>query len=426
MIQKQRALLVGVNIDSRSRSTDLLEELKRLTTACELEVAGVAEQNLKAVNTSFYIGPGKVEEVRLTADESKADVIIFNTELSPIQLRNLEEELNREILDRTMLILEIFAKRAKTREAKLQVEVARLKYMLPRLVGSNENLSRQGGGAGLNNKGSGESKLELDRRKIEVKISELSKELATLVEERNIQRSRRSKAGLPTVSLVGYTNAGKSTLMNAMVESYKKDPSKKVFEEDMLFATLETSVRNITLPNKKAFLLADTVGFISNLPHGLIKAFRSTLEEVRRADLLLHVVDCSDSDYLKHMEVTNNTLREIGADKIPMLLVFNKADLAGRTVPYVEDEGIYISAKSNSGIEELIQLISKRIFPRYVECDMLIPYDKGRIVAYLNENASVRAIRYESEGTYLNVECRECDYKRYEEYVRALPTPDPT
>ncbi len=426
MMQKQKALLVGVNINNRSRSTDLLEELKSLTIACELEVAAVVEQNLKSVNTSYYIGLGKVEEIKLIVDEIKADVIIFNTELSPVQLRNLEEELKQEIIDRIMLILRIFAKRAKTREAKLQVEVARLKYMLPRLVGSNENLSRQGGGTGLNNKGSGETKLELDRRKIETKISELSKELDTLVEERNIQRSRRSKAGLPTVSLVGYTNAGKSTLMNAMVDRYKKDSSKKVFEKDMLFATLETSVRNITLPNRKAFLLADTVGFISNLPHGLIKAFRSTLEEVRRADLLLHVVDCSDSEYLKQMEVTGNTLEEIGADKIPMLTVFNKADLTERTVPYVRDEEVYISAKNKLGIEELVQLISKRIFVRYVECDMLIPYDQGRIVAYLNENASVRAIKYVSEGTYLSVECRECDYQRYEEYVRALPTPDPT
>ncbi|MDF2986110.1 MAG: GTP-binding protein hflX [Eubacterium sp.] len=417
MIQRQRALLVGVNINNQTSFKESMEELGNLAAACELEIAGVIEQNLKVVNASYHIGSGKVEEVRLLIDEAQADIVVFNNELSPSQLRNLEDALQREIIDRTMLILEIFAKRAKTREAKLQVDLARLKYMLPRLVGLNDDLGRQGGGSGLKNKGSGETKLELDKRRIESKIAELSKELELLVNERNTQRSKRNKAGLPSVALVGYTNAGKSTLMNALVEVYQKNAAKKVFEKDMLFATLETSVRNITLPDKKAFLLSDTVGFISKLPHELIKAFRSTLEEVKTADLLLHVVDSSNHNFLQQIEVTNETLKQIGADTIPTILVFNKADLTDVTVPCIKDGRVYISAKMNSGIEELVQLIGKKIFTQYMECKMLIPYNQGNAVAYFNDHANVKAVSYERDGTLLTVECRESDYKRFEEFA---------
>ncbi|WP_027629633.1 GTPase HflX [Ruminiclostridium cellobioparum] len=417
MIQKQRALLVGININNQTFFKDSMEELKNLAAACELEIAGVVEQNLKAVNTAYHIGSGKVKEVRLLIDEVKADVVVFSNELTPSQLRNLEDSLEREIIDRTMLIIEIFAKRAKTREAKLQVEVARLKFMLPRLEGLNDNLSRQGGGSGLRNRGSGETKLELDKRRIESKIAELSKELELLVNERNTQRSKRNKAGLPSVALVGYTNAGKSTLMNALVEVYQKNADKKVFEKDMLFATLETSVRNITLPDKKAFLLSDTVGFISKLPHELVKAFRSTLEEVRTADLLLHVVDSSNPNFVQQINVTNETLKQIGADKIPTILVFNKADLTDVTIPCIEDGKVYISAKKNSGMEELVGLIGKEIFTQYMEYKMLVPYDRGNIVAYFNENADVKAVSYERDGTLLTVECRVSDYKRFEKFA---------
>ncbi len=417
MIQRQRALLVGVNINNQTSFKESMEELGNLAAACELEIEGVIEQNLKVVNASYHIGSGKVEEVRLLIDEAQADIVVFNNELSPSQLRNLEDALQREIIDRTMLILEIFAKRAKTREAKLQVDLARLKYMLPRLVGLNDDLGRQGGGSGLKNKGSGETKLELDKRRIESKIAELSKELELLVNERNTQRSKRNKAGLPSVALVGYTNAGKSTLMNALVEVYQKNAAKKVFEKDMLFATLETSVRNITLPDKKAFLLSDTVGFISKLPHELIKAFRSTLEEVKTADLLLHVVDSSNHNFLQQIEVTNETLKQIGADTIPTILVFNKADLTDVTVPCIKAGRVYISAKMNSGIEELVQLIGKKIFTQYMECKMLIPYNQGNAVAYFNDHANVKAVSYERDGTLLTVECRESDYKRFEEFA---------
>ena len=227
---------------------------------------------------------------------------------------------------------------------------------------TNEGLGRQGGGSGLSNKGAGEKKIELDRRKIEDKIVELNKELKNIVNERQVQRKQRQKVGIPLVSLAGYTNAGKSTLLNSLVDIFKSDDTKKVEEKDMLFATLETSVRNITLQDNKQFLISDTVGFISNLPHELVKAFRSTLEEIKQADLILHVIDYSDVDYEKHIEVTQNTLKVLGAQDIPVIYVYNKSDLVLNKIPVVEsDNKIFISASKKIGIEELISLDRKSV-----------------------------------------------------------------
>lgn len=417
MTKKEKGLIIGANINNQSDFDESMEELRNLVFACDIEVIGRAEQNLKSVNPVHYIGHGKVKEIKSLVHEKKADVLIFNNELSPSQLRNLEQELERKIMDRTSLILEIFAKRAKTREAKLQVEVARLQYILPRLVGSNESLGRQSGGVGTKNRGSGEKKLELDRRRIEEKISELSKELESLDSERETQRKMRNKTEFPAVALVGYTNAGKSTLMNAMVELFQKSETKKVLEKDMLFATLETSVRKIPLPDKRMILLSDTVGFVNQLPHGLIKAFRSTLEEIREADLLLHVVDVSNPSYEQQIRVTNETLNQIGAKDIPTIYVYNKADQTKLSIPFVDSEKITLSAKERIGITELVQLISKKIFKQYIECKMLIPYDQGRIVSYFNENAHVKSISYESNGTLLTLDCREEDYRKYQKFA---------
>ena len=415
--QKQKALLVGVNINRQPYFRESMEELKELAAACEFEVAGNIEQNLKAMDKAYYIGPGKVEEVKVLAEETGAEVLIFDNELSPSQLCNLEKALECIILDRTSLILEIFARRARTREAKLQVEVARLQYMLPRLIGANEALDRQYGGVGTMNRGAGEKKLVLDRRRIEGKITELEKELEVIANERRTQRKKRNRSGLPTVALVGYTNAGKSTLMNAMVELSQKPDSKKVFEKDMLFATLETSVRNIALPDNKVFLLSDTVGFVSKLPHDLVKAFRSTLDEVKEADLLLHVVDASNPDCEHQREVADETLKQIGAGDIPVIYVYNKIDLTESGEPVVRDDSIYISARGKDGLEELIQLISKKIFRQYVDCRMLIPYGQGNIVSYFNENARIKSVNYRSKGVLLDMECKESDFKRYEQFV---------
>jgi GTP-binding protein HflX len=418
MEEREKALLVGVNLNSNIYFRQSMEELENLTLACNIDVVGKIEQNLNLVNKSIYIGTGKVEEVKELANDLNVDIIIFNNELTHSQLRNLQKILDIPILDRTSLILQIFSSRAKTKEAKLQVEVASLEYMLPRLVGLHNSLGRQGGGSGLSNKGSGEKKLELDRRRIEDKLTELKKELEELSLNRENQRRKRKKSGYPMVALAGYTNAGKSTLMNAMLETYRiEEYDKKVFEKDMLFATLETTVRQIELENKKTFLLSDTVGFISELPHNLIKAFRSTLEEIKDADLIIHVVDYSDPNHERHIEVTKSTLEEIGAKDIPVIYVYNKSDLELENLPIFEENKIYMSAKTKVGLKELIEMISKRIYSDYLDCNMLIPYDKGNIISYLNQNATIFNTEYTEEGTIVFLNCKDTDYNKYKEYV---------
>jgi GTP-binding protein HflX len=360
---KERALLVGVNLNDNADFHKSMKELENLAEACGYEVAGRTEQNLKTVSNACYIGTGKVKETAALVEANEADVAIFDNELTPTQLRNLENALGCRILDRTQLILEIFAQRARTREAKLQVEIARLQYMLPRLSGKGESMDRLGGGGvGTVVRGGGEKKIVLDRRRIEQNIAALGKELEAIKTDRLIRRRRRRESGLPRISLVGYTNAGKSTIMNALVEFSQKPDSKKVFVKDMLFATLETSVRNIELPDNRSFLLSDTVGFVSKLPHGLVDAFRSTLDEVKEADLLLHVVDASDPEAERQVRVTEETLRQIGAGDIPVIYVYNKADLTDMSFPAVKGNVIYISAKERIGISELTELICRYAF----------------------------------------------------------------
>lgn len=433
----ERALLVGVNLNDGEDYLASLEELGALAEACDMEVIATAEQTLEQVHKAFYIGTGKVEEVKELAIECDADVIIFDNSLSPMQMRNLQERLEKPILDRSTLILDIFARRARSREAKLQVEVARLQYMLPRLVGLHAALSRQGGASGsMSNRGAGEKKLELDRRVLEKRLSQLRRELKEVGQERETQRKQRMKTGMPRVALVGYTNAGKSTLLNAMLDLYGADESdaadKKVMEKDMLFATLDTTVRKIAPANHHAFLLSDTVGFIHKLPHNLVEAFQSTLEEAKEADILLQVVDYSDEHYREQIAVTNQTLQKLGADGIPMLYVYNKADLvepealpglAGieadqllRSLPVVSRDSIYLSAKQRIGLEELIGLIEQKLSGGYRECTLLIPYTDGRAVSYLNENAMVFECMYVEDGVRMRVNCRREDYEYYSKY----------
>ncbi|EQB88885.1 GTP-binding protein HflX [Clostridium punense] len=417
METRQKALLVGVNLNNKIGFKESMEELKNLAFACDFQVEGEVAQNLRATTNAYYVGTGKVKEILHLMREKECDVVIFNNELSPSQLRNLEKILKCRILDRTALILEIFSERAKTHEAKLQVEVANLKYLLPRLIGAREALGRQSGGVGTRNKGAGEKKLELDRRKVEERIVALNKELEAVVFQRETQRKKRNKNSLPVVALVGYTNAGKSTVMNTMIDAYKNTEEKKVFEKDMLFATLETAVRSIVLPDNKTFLLTDTVGFVSNLPHDLVKAFRSTLEEVCEADLLVHVVDLSNPNYNHEIEVTNDTLNQIGAGDIPVIYAYNKIDLAQEPMDIQQEDSVQISAKNGIGIDKLTNLIREKIFVDYVQCKMLIPYDKGDITSYLRANANVKLVKYENEGTLLNLECSKIDYEKLEEFV---------
>ena len=417
-MEEKKVLLVGVNLNDEFYFFKSMSELEELVKACQMLPIGSVVQNLKEINSAFYVGSGKLEEIKDKINELHPDLVVFNNELSPSQLKNLELKLDIQILDRTSIILNIFALRAKTNEAKMQVEIAKLRYMLPRLSGLHLSLGRQGGGSGFSNKGSGEKQIELDRRIIEDRISKLNKELSEIETRRNIQRRKRSDSQLPLVSLVGYTNAGKSTLLNALVDLSLSDESKKVYEEDMLFATLETSIRKIKIKDGKEFLLSDTVGFIRELPHMLIKAFRSTLDEVKNSDLLLHVVDFSDEDYEENIRVTNSTLKEIGADNIPVIYVFNKCDKVNDTkLPYVDGNKVYISAKNNIGINELINVISNNIFKEYVTCKMEIPFKRGDIVSYLKEKYDFISTQYTNDGTLIEICLNKKDYGKYKNYI---------
>ena len=433
----ERALLVGIQLNNGEDYALSLEELESLANACEMEVVGIVEQNLSEIHKAFYIGTGKVEEVREEAEAQNVDVVVFDNSLSPMQIRNLQERIGKPILDRSTLILDIFARRARSGEAKLQVEVARLQYMLPRLVGLHAALSRQGGGSGsMSNKGAGEKKLELDRRVLEHRLAEYRRELKELGAQRLTQRKQRAASGMPRVALVGYTNAGKSTLLNAMLDLYGVDEidveEKKVMEKDMLFATLDTTVRKIAPEGHHAFLLSDTVGFIHKLPHHLVEAFHSTLEEAKEADILLQVIDYSDSHYKEQIAVTERTLKELGAEGIHMLYLYNKADKVSADdipgcpavengdvsscLPVVTQDSIYLSARKKIGMEELVCLMEKKLAGDYQECTFLIPYTDGRAVSYLNENAVVYSTAYQEDGVLMKVNCKIQDSRYYEKY----------
>ncbi|WP_430536461.1 GTPase HflX [Listeria rocourtiae] len=411
------AILVGITMQQADFEYSMAE-LGNLAEANGIKPVGEITQKLDRKNKATYVGKGKVDEIKGLAEYEDADLVIFNDELAPSQIRNLEELLEIEVMDRTRLILDIFAERAKTREAQSQVQVARLKYELPRIVGQGEGMDQQSGKGGLKNRGAGETKLEMDRRRIKSQISQLNKELDGLVAERQVQRRQRQKNEIPVVSLVGYTNAGKSTIMNAMVTAHSQTANKQVFEKDMLFATLETSVREIVLPDKKQFLLTDTVGFVSKLPHNLVKAFRSTLEEAAEADLLIHVVDVSHEHFEAMIKTTEETLAELDITDRPLIFVYNKADLATNVVfPRREGDSIYLSAKEDAGLELLIEMIKEQVFNDYKKVTFVIPFNRGDIVSYLNEHADVLETAYENEGTVLQVNAQESDRMKFAEFI---------
>lgn len=364
------AILVGVIYNNQNYDFEVsMRELKALAHACNIEVVDTMSQKLDHINVATYIGSGKIEELRLMVEATKANLVIFNEELTPSQIVNLEEGVQVEVTDRTSLILEIFASRAKTKEAKLQVEIATLRYMLPRLIGISTGIYSQQGGSGF--RGGGETKLELDRRRIKHQISAMEQELKEAVKQRQTQRMARAKNNVPVVALVGYTNSGKSTLMNRFLDLSNKE-EKQVLAKDMLFATLETATRSIVLPDKKKFLVTDTVGFVDQLPHHLVKAFRSTLEEVKDADLLLHIIDASSKEHETQIEVTNRVLQDIGVKDIPMIYVYNKTDISKEIVNYREPS-IAISALHDENLDAVIEVIKTQLFSDYRHCTMLIP-----------------------------------------------------
>ena len=408
-----KAILVGLQ-----RNEDIsysMEELKGLAEAANADVLGQMVQNLERPNTATLIGKGKVEELAEMAKNMEADTVIFNDELTGMQLRNLEDAVGVRVIDRTILILDIFAARATSKEGKLQVELAQLQYRMPRLTGFGKSLSRLGGGIGT--RGPGEKKLETDRRHIERRMYDIKAELAQLKNTRGVQRACREKSEIPVVALVGYTNSGKSALMNRILSMTEKE-DKTVFEKNMLFATLDTQQRSVVLDCNHQFILVDTVGFVSKLPHSLVEAFKATLEEVVYADLLVHVVDSAFENYDFQIDVTNKVLAEIGAAGKEKIMAYNKIDLIGENsvIPFPGTDSIFISAKYGQNIDELLEKIKQSIFKDEVSARLLIPYAKGDVSSYLCEKAKVNVMEYREDGTYFEVELKAADYQRLKEY----------
>ena len=413
----QKAILVGMfqGLKNEFDIESSMNELKELTLAAEAEVAGMIIQNKSKIEVATYIGSGKVEEVKLAVEANEANLVIFNDELSGAQMRNLEALIDVTVIDRTALILDIFALRAQTKIAKLQVELAQLKYRLPRLIGLGGNLSRTGGGIGT--RGPGEQKLEIDRRRIQERIDEILKQIEESDKISVVQKKLREKKEVPVVALVGYTNSGKSSLMNCMLRlSGDLDAERHVFEKDMLFATLDTYNRRIVLEDKKSFILTDTVGFVSKLPHTLVSAFKATLEEALNADLLLHVVDASNADYEMQMEVTSRVLKELKADGIPMITVYNKID-KGHNVVVSEENAVFVSARTEENIDILLGKIKRAIFSEHMVGEFLVPYTEGGVSSYLCETYKVSELAYEETGTRIVAEVSLADYNRYKAYL---------
>ena len=396
------AIVVGVD------SEESLDELEELARACDVNVAGRIFQKIKRIDNIFYIGSGKVRELALLRQIKNANLIIFDEELSGVQIKNLEAVTGCKVIDRTILILEIFARRARTREAKIQVELAQLKYRSQRLIGLGSIMSRTGGGIGT--KGPGEKKLEIDRRRIKDEIFALRQELEKIKKIRALQRTKRESSGIPRVSLVGYTNVGKSTLRNLLVEMYPSDNTVKkeaVFAENMLFATLDATTRTMVLPDKRVTALTDTVGFVRKLPHDLIEAFKSTLEEVIFSDLLVHLVDASSDTVVQQIKSVENVLTELGAIDKPTILALNKCDVA--TDEQIEKlkelyshmDIVEISAKNEINIDLLMDKITTSLPRTMKRVELLIPYSDSSINAYLHRNAIIESESYEADGTLI-------------------------
>lgn len=415
----RQVILAG--LDQQNENFDYeMTELANLAAANNMTVVGQIVQKLEKPNASTYFGKGKVIELKEALTYYDADMVVTNDELSPSQLRNLETGTSADIMDRTALILDIFASRAKTKVAKLQVAIAQLKYQLPRLRTSmNVRLDQQtgGGGGSFTSRGAGETKMETNRRHIQHQISLLQAELANIEADDETRRAYRTKQSIRNVALVGYTNAGKSTIMNGLLERFGDNPDKTVFQADMLFATLETSVRKIQLPDKQNFLLSDTVGFVSKLPHGLVAAFRATLAEAADADLLVQVVDYSDSHYQEMMATTAATLKEIGVGDVPMITVYNKADkIPEQTYPEREADTLILSATDNASQDLLVDVIKEHIFSDYVTLTLHVPFDEGQVVNELNEQAAVHELDYDETGTILTVTLTPIQAARFSEY----------
>ncbi len=393
--EEEKVILVSVNVGDIHDAEESLDELEELVETAGATTVGRVIQNLEHINLATYVGKGKLEEVRMMVDALGATGIVCDDELSPAQIKNLEDALDTKIMDRTLIILDIFAKRARTREGKIQVELAQLKYRSSRLIGLRSSLSRLGGGIGT--RGPGEKKLEIDRRLIRDRIAQLSKELEEVKKNRDVQRQLRSKKHTPVICIAGYTNAGKSTLLNRLTKA-------GVLEEDKLFATLDPTTRSLKLPKGQEILLTDTVGFIRKLPHHLVDAFRSTLEEAKYSDMILHVVDCANPQMEKHMDAVYDTFHQLKVENKTMITVFNKMDLLSHDTILKDpkaDHVIRISAKEEVGLIQLLELMEEILTKQQVYIEKTYSYAEAGVIQLIRKYGQLLEEEYQSEGIFV-------------------------
>ena len=410
--KQERAVLVGLNADcftkEQTATDETLEELEALLETAGGFCTGKILQNRHTPDSHSFIGEGKAQEVRMLVEFTESTMVIFDNELSPGNIRALEELLGVTVLDRSALILDIFAQRAKTREGRLQVELAQYKYLLPRLSGMGASLSRQGGGIGT--RGPGETKLESDRRHIRERISRLQTELEQVRHVRDVQRQRRMKNSVPVVAIVGYTNAGKSTLLNQLTDA-------GIPANNRLFDTLDTTSRQLSVSDNLDVILSDTVGFIAKLPHHLVDAFRATLEELEYADLLLHVIDASDPNREEHIAVVEKLIGKLAKPDTPVLRCYNKADLVSREDIPTGQDIVRISAKKGYGMEDLLKAIEKALGHSRHHVLVTLPYSMGGMVDTLHQNAQVLNVDYTAEGIVVETIVDPILYGRLKDYI---------
>jgi len=411
MVQ-ERAVLVGLNADSfrkdQTATDETLEELEALLETAGGFCTGKVLQNRHTPDAHSFIGEGKAQEVRMLVEFTNSTMVVFDNELSPGHIRALEEILGVTVLDRSALILDIFAQRAKTKEGRLQVELAQYKYLLPRLSGMGKSLSRQGGGIGT--RGPGETKLESDRRHIRERITRLERELEQVRQVRGVQRERRMKNSVPVVAIVGYTNAGKSTLLNRLTDA-------GIPANNRLFDTLDTTSRQLTVSDNLDVILSDTVGFIAKLPHHLVDAFRATLEELEYADLLLHVIDAADPNREEHIEVVDKLIAKLAKPGTQVLRCYNKADLVGAEDIPIGEDVVKMSAKQGIGMEELLHAIERTLGHSRHHIAVTLPYSMGGMVETLHNNAQVLSTEYTGEGIVVETVVDEILYGRLKQYI---------
>lgn len=415
-MEKEKVIIVHLNKnDSERVVSSKIDELKELVRSCNGEVIAEVIQNSKEINPSTYIGSGKVKEIKELAENMEADTIIFNNELTGSQMRNLEDIIDKKIVDRTGLILDIFAIRAKTKEGKLQVKLAQLEYRLPRLVGYRNYLSREG--AGIGTRGPGEQKLEIDRRTVQREIDSIRIKLKEENKKRSVKRSKRFDSPVPVISLIGYSNAGKSTILNRLVSLYSNQ-DKKVYSDDLLFATLDVSARKITLDNGYDVIISDTVGFVSNLPTKLVESFKSTLEEIELSELILIVIDSSNEDYEIQLNSTMEVLKDMDLKDKKFLYVFNKIDKNDKVYFDIKDgEKIYISALDAENIKILAKKIEEIIFSDFVYLDVIIPYSDISKINNVKASDKKDEDEYLENGLKTKILIKSSQKYKYEKYL---------